>query len=87
MASATIAAKNAVMTVYGHLDQRTLAAIDLVADQMLMPRSWVITQILREWEERRRIEIDALEESWNGSYREETSTFAPDGPCEDCRPI
>ena len=85
MASATTA--KADLTVYGHLDQRTLDAIDRVAEQMLMPRSWVVTQILREWEERRRTEISDLEESWNGSYREETSQHAPDGPCEDCRPI
>ena len=74
-------------TVFGHLDARTITEIDQVADQMLMPRSWVVTQILREWEERRRTEICDLEESWNGSYREETSQHAPDGPCEDCRPI
>jgi predicted transcriptional regulator len=74
-------------TIYGHLDTRTLAEIDQVADQMLMPRSWVVTQILREWSERRTIELHELEESWNGSYREEAGEQALEGPCEDCRPI
>jgi hypothetical protein len=58
-------------SVYGSCDADTLAAIDRVADQMLMPRSWVVCQILREWAERRSTEINALESSWNGSYREE----------------
>ena len=58
-------------TVYGPCDARTLAAVDRVADQMLMPRSWVVTQILREWAERRSTEVGALEQSWNGSYREQ----------------
>ena len=75
------------LTVYGHLDSRTVEAIDRLADQMLMPRSWVVSQILREWSERRSLEIHELEESWNGSYREEIGQQALDGPCEDCRPI
>ena len=58
------------VTVYGQLDARAIVSIDRVADQMLMPRSWVVSQILREWSERRSVEIHALEESWNGSYRE-----------------
>ena len=75
------------VTVYGHLDRRTVDAIDRVAEQMLMPRSWVVTQILREWAERRSAEIHELEESWNGSYREELGRQGLDGPCEDCKPI
>jgi predicted transcriptional regulator len=75
------------ITVFGHLDARTITEIDQVADQMLMPRSWVVTQILREWSERRTIELHELEESWNGSYREEAGEKALEGPCEDCRPI
>ena len=75
------------ITVYGHLDCRTVEAIDRLADQMLMPRSWVVSQILREWSERRSLEIHELEESWNGSYREEIGQQALEGPCEDCRPI
>jgi predicted transcriptional regulator len=75
------------VTVYGHLDRRTLDAVDRVAEQMLMPRSWVVTQILREWAERRSAEIHELEESWNGSYREELGRQGLDGPCEDCKPI
>ena len=63
-------AESDLFTVYGSCDPRTLAAIDRVAEQMLMPRSWVVAQILREWSERRSAEIHALEESWNGSYRE-----------------
>jgi hypothetical protein len=75
------------VTVYGHINGRTIEAIDRLADQMLMPRSWVVSQILREWSERRTLEIHELEESWNGSFREEIGQQALDGPCEDCRPI
>jgi hypothetical protein len=75
------------VTVYGPIDRRTLDAVDRVAEQMLMPRSWVVTQILREWAERRSAEIHELEESWNGSYREELGRQGLDGPCEDCKPI
>ena len=75
------------MTVYGQIDRRTLDAVDRVAEQMLMPRSWVVTQILREWAERRSVEIHELEESWNGSYREELGRRGLEGPCEDCKPI
>ena len=64
------AAKRTEAAVYGHPDAATLAAIDQVAEQMLMPRSWVVTQILREWAETRAAEHAVLEESWNGSYRE-----------------
>ena len=64
------------VTVYGHLDAKTLEAIDRVADQMLMPRSWVVSQICKEWAERRSSEIHALEESWNGSYREQMSSHS-----------
>ena len=74
-------------TVYGHLDAKTLAEVDQVTDQMLMPRSWVITQIIREWAERRCIEIQELEESWNGSVREEIGQKAFEAICDDCRPI
>jgi hypothetical protein len=55
-----------------------LAAIDRVADQMLMPRSWVVTQILREWAERRSTEVGALEQSWNGSFREQAGVDGAD---------
>lgn len=75
------------MTVFGHLDPKIVEQIDRLADQMLMPRSWVVSQILREWSERRSLEINELEESWNGSYREVAGEQALDGPCEDCRPI
>jgi hypothetical protein len=68
--SARTAAKRTEAAVFGHPDHATLAAIDQVAEQMLMPRSWVVTQILREWTESRVAELQALEESWNGSYRE-----------------
>jgi len=75
------------LTVYGHIDGRTVEAIDRLADQMLMPRSWVVSQILREWSERRTLEIHELEESWNGSFREEIGQRAREWPCEDCRTI
>src|SRR5258706_9164263 len=75
------------LTVYGRLDSRTVEAIDRLADQMLMPRSWVVSQILREWSERRSLEIHEVEESWNGRYWEGIGEPAPGGACEDCRPI
>jgi hypothetical protein len=56
--------------VFGQPDHHTLRAIDQLAEQMMMPRSWVVTQILREWAEGRVAELRALEQSWNGSYRE-----------------
>jgi predicted transcriptional regulator len=67
----TRAFAEAEVTVYGRLDRKAAEAVDRVADQMLMPRSWVVTQILREWAERRTAEIHELEQSWNGSCREE----------------
>ena len=57
--------------VFGQADRPTLTAIDQLAEQMMMPRSWVVTQILREWAEGRAAELRALEQSWNGSYREQ----------------
>ncbi|HEY7119189.1 MAG TPA: hypothetical protein VH475_21550 [Tepidisphaeraceae bacterium] len=67
------------VTVYGHLDCATLDAIDRMGDQMVMPRSWVVAQILREWAERRSAEIHELEQSWNGSYREELGRHGMEG--------
>jgi hypothetical protein len=64
-------------TVFGKADRQTLDEIDRVADQMLMPRSWVVSQILREWSENRSAEIGELERSWNGSYREEAGEPEP----------
>jgi hypothetical protein len=87
IAAAVAAPAGDEVTVYGPIDRRTLEAVDRVAEQMLMPRSWVVTQILREWAERRSAEIHELEESWNGSYREELGRQGLDGPCEDCKPI
>ena len=75
------------LTVFGQLDRPAVDAIDRVAEQMLMPRSWVVTQILREWAERRSSEIHELEQSWNGSYREELGRVGLEAPCEDCQPI
>ena len=64
--------------VFGQPDRSTLDAIDRMAEQMLMPRSWVVTQILREWAEGRAAEARVLEESWNGSYREHLARAAAD---------
>ena len=68
--------------VFGHADPRTLDAIDRVADQMLMPRSWVVSQIVREWAETRAAEIAALETSWNGSTREHLARHALEMPID-----
>jgi hypothetical protein len=60
------------VTVFGRLEAQCVEAIDRVAEQMLMPRSWVVSQILKEWFERRA----GLEtpppggESWDDSFRE-----------------
>jgi hypothetical protein len=64
--------------VYGQTDHPTLDAIDRLAEQMLMPRSWVVTQILREWAEGRMAELRELEQSWNGSYREQLARVGVD---------
>lgn len=64
--------------VYGNPDRHTLEAIDQVAEQMLMPRSWVVSQILREWAESRAAEHRVLEESWSGSYREQMARVGAD---------
>lgn len=64
------ASKRSEAPVFGQPDHQTLRAIDQLAEQMMMPRSWVVTQILREWAEGRAAEHRVLEESWNGSYRE-----------------
>jgi hypothetical protein len=69
---------SAETVVFGQPDRSTLHAIDRMAEQMLMPRSWVVTQILREWAEGRAAELRALEESWNGSYREELARTGTD---------
>ena len=65
------ASKRSEAPVFGQPDGHTLRAIDQLAEQMMMPRSWVVTQILREWAEGRVAELLALEQSWNGSYREQ----------------
>ncbi len=58
------------VTVFGQADRTVVDEVDRVADQMLMPRSWVIAQILKQWfEQRRSMELD-MEQSWSGSYRE-----------------
>ena len=60
------------VTVFGCLDAQCVEAIDRVADQMLMPRSWVVSQILREWFERRAgLEVPPPGGlSWDDSFRE-----------------
>ena len=68
--SAQTATKRSEAPVFGQPDHHTLRAIDQLAEQMMMPRSWVVTQILREWAEGRMAELRELEQSWNGSYRE-----------------
>jgi hypothetical protein len=85
--NAAASSASTTTTVYGQLDARTLAEVDQVTDQMLMPRSWVVAQIIREWAERRCLEIQELEESWNGSYREEVGQKAFEAICDDCQPI
>jgi hypothetical protein len=73
------------VTVYGHIDRPTADALDRIADQMLMPRSWVVSQILKEWAERRSIEVHALEVSWNESTREELARHGLETPVDPSR--
>jgi len=58
------------INVYGLIERECVNEIDRVADQMLMPRSWVVTQILHEWFEHRRSEGAGQEQSWEESYQE-----------------
>ena len=60
------------VTVFGRVDAECVEAIDRVAEQMLMPRSWVVTQILKEWYERRMsLEVPPPGgQSWDDSIRE-----------------
>ena len=60
------------VTVFGRVEAQCVEAIDRVADQMLMPRSWVVSQILREWFERRAgLEVPPPGGlSWDDSFRE-----------------
>ena len=71
--------KRSEAAVFGQPDHHTLRAIDQLAEQMMMPRSWVVTQILREWAEGRVAELRALEQSWNGSYREQMARAGAEG--------
>jgi predicted transcriptional regulator len=73
------------VTVYGHVDRATADALDRIADQMLMPRSWVVSQILKEWAERRSIEVHALEVSWNESTREQLAKHGLETPVDPSR--
>ncbi len=36
-------------SVYAHLDDQTLAAIDRRCDDQNVPRSWMIARILQDW--------------------------------------
>ena len=64
--------------VFARIERRYVNEIDRVADQMLMPRSWVVEQILKEWVERRQAEIHWCEDSWNGSIKEQLSHLGED---------
>ena len=58
--------------VFGQVDLDVAHEIDEVAEQMLMPRSWVVAQILREWYEDRRREAGhavVAEQAWGQSLR------------------
>src|SRR5688500_10176304 len=60
------------VTVFGQVEPQCADLIDRVAEQMLMPRSWVVSQILKEWVERRQ-SLDAKPIgglSWDDSFRE-----------------
>ena len=35
--------------VYARVDERTLSILDRCSDERILPRSWVIAEILRDW--------------------------------------
>lgn len=55
-------------SVYGQASPDCVAELDRTAEQMLMPRSWVVSQILQQWYEQRQVELPAPEQSWGGGY-------------------
>src|SRR5688572_15069312 len=57
-------------SVYGQATPECLAALDRTAEQMLMPRSWVVSQILQQWHEQRQVERPVAEQSWDDGYAE-----------------
>jgi hypothetical protein len=65
------------VTVFGQLEPTCVDLIDRVAEQMVMPRSWVVSQILKEWVEKRTgVEarpVGGL--SWDDSFREIISRY------------
>ena len=60
------------LTVFGQLERPCVEWIDRVAEQMLMPRSWVVSQILKEWVERRNsLDLKPIGgQSWDDSFKE-----------------
>lgn len=67
-------------TVYGTIDEQCLGEIDQIAEQMMMPRSWVVSQIIKEWCERRQAELrqEVSEQSWEDSYSEVIGRLSSD---------
>jgi hypothetical protein len=65
------------VTVFGQVEPTCVDLIDRVAEQMLMPRSWVVSQILKEWVEKRTgmeaRPVGGL--SWDDSFREIISRY------------
>lgn len=72
-------------TVYGRASQATVDALDQVADQGLLSRSAVITQILETWATRRAAEIRELERTWNAEDRGLVSELT--GVCAEARQL
>lgn len=35
--------------VYAHVDEATLEVLDRCSDEQVLPRSWLITEILQDW--------------------------------------
>jgi hypothetical protein len=60
------------VTVFGQVESPCVDFIDRVAEQMLMPRSWVVAQIIKEWVERRsNLDLKPIGgESWDDSFKE-----------------
>ncbi|HSI36455.1 MAG: hypothetical protein ACAI43_24045 [Phycisphaerae bacterium] len=63
-------ARRSEQSVYGQAAPDCLAELDRTAEQMLMPRSWVVSQILQQWYEQRQVERPVTEQSWDDGYAE-----------------
>jgi hypothetical protein len=72
-------------SVYGQAAPDCLAELDRTAEQMLMPRSWVVSQIIQQWYEQRRGERTTAERAWDDGYAEALESTRR--TCRDARAL